>query len=92
MLKSNEDQPSNSIRSKKKSKSNNNDEQEEDAVIAKTLDDEAKVKKFKNPPKMDPPELVQRSGAYSIVEDLMHTKANITYGQLVANSTIHKAL
>ena len=92
MLKPNEDRPSNSTRSKKKLKATDDNEVEEDHNITKTLDDKTKVKKFKNPPKMDPSELVQRSGVYSIVEDLMHTKANITYGQLVTNPTIYKAL
>jgi hypothetical protein len=59
MFKSNEDQPSNSTRSKKKLKATDDNEQEDDHIITKTLDDETKVKKFKNSPKMDPPELVQ---------------------------------
>ena len=40
---------------------------------------------------MDPPEIVGRAGSYSIVEDLIHTKANITFGQLLGNPTYQKA-
>jgi hypothetical protein len=41
---------------------------------------------------LDPPDLVRRAGTYSIVEDMMHTKANITYGQLLGNLAIRKDL
>jgi hypothetical protein len=40
---------------------------------------------------MDPLEIVERAGPYSIVEDLMHTKANITFGQLLGNPTYCKS-
>jgi hypothetical protein len=40
---------------------------------------------------MDLPEIVGRAESYSIVEDLIHTKANITFGQLLGNPTYRKA-
>jgi hypothetical protein len=52
MLKPNEDQPSNNTRSKKKLKATNSNESEENHNITKTVDDETKVKKFKNPPEL----------------------------------------
>ncbi|KAG9299073.1 hypothetical protein G9A89_020386 [Geosiphon pyriformis] len=39
-----------------------------------------KAKVFKNPPKLEPPEIVQKSGPYSVVKDLMETLAYITFG------------
>ncbi|KAG9303236.1 hypothetical protein G9A89_013562 [Geosiphon pyriformis] len=44
-----------------------------------------KAKVFKNPPKLEPPEIVQKSGSYSIVKDLMETPAHITFGQLMTH-------
>ncbi|KAG9294701.1 hypothetical protein G9A89_008180 [Geosiphon pyriformis] len=45
-----------------------------------------KAKVFKNPPKLKPPEIVQKSGSYSVVKDLMETPAHITFGQLMTHS------
>ncbi|KAG9294713.1 hypothetical protein G9A89_008192 [Geosiphon pyriformis] len=39
-----------------------------------------KAKVFKNPPKLELPEIVQKSGPYSVVKDLMETPAHITFG------------
>ncbi|KAG9306106.1 hypothetical protein G9A89_016010 [Geosiphon pyriformis] len=38
-----------------------------------------KAKVFKNPPKLELPEIVQKSGSYSVVKDLMETPAHITF-------------
>jgi hypothetical protein len=42
--------------------------------------------------KLDPPHIVQQAQEYSIVNDLLSTKANITFAQLMANPTIRKEL
>lgn len=72
---------------KKKSKTTHENIDEENNELLDNKAEEADDKKPKKPPKMDPPEIVHRAGPYSIVEDLMHTKANITFGQLLGNPT-----
>ncbi|KAG9289350.1 hypothetical protein G9A89_007911 [Geosiphon pyriformis] len=51
-----------------------------------------KTKIFKNPPKLEPPEIVQKSGLYSVVKDLMETPAHITFGQLMTHPQFRKDL
>ncbi|KAG9294457.1 hypothetical protein G9A89_001962 [Geosiphon pyriformis] len=51
-----------------------------------------KAKVFKNPPKLKPPEIVQKSGPYSVVKDLMETPAHITFGQLMTHLQFRKDL
>ncbi|KAG9290723.1 hypothetical protein G9A89_011686 [Geosiphon pyriformis] len=51
-----------------------------------------KVKVFKNPPKLEPPEIVQKFGSYSIVKDLMETPAHIIFGQLMTHPQFKKDL
>ncbi|KAG9292542.1 hypothetical protein G9A89_006913 [Geosiphon pyriformis] len=51
-----------------------------------------KAKVFKNPPKLEPPEIVQKSGPYSVVKDLMETPAHITFGQLMTHPQFRKSL
>ncbi|KAG9299275.1 hypothetical protein G9A89_013923 [Geosiphon pyriformis] len=51
-----------------------------------------KTKIFKNPPKLEPPEIVQKSGLYSIVKDLMETPAHIIFGQLMTHPQFRKDL
>ncbi|KAG9300927.1 hypothetical protein G9A89_004985 [Geosiphon pyriformis] len=51
-----------------------------------------KAKVFKNPPKLEPPEIVQKSGPYSVVKDLMETPAHITFGQLMTHLQFRKDL
>ncbi|KAG9297656.1 hypothetical protein G9A89_011171 [Geosiphon pyriformis] len=51
-----------------------------------------KAKVFKNPPKFEPPEIVQKSGPYSVVKDLMETPAHITFGQLITHPQFRKNL
>ncbi|KAG9292325.1 hypothetical protein G9A89_000799 [Geosiphon pyriformis] len=51
-----------------------------------------KTKVFKNPPKLKPPEIVQKSGPYSVVKDLMETPAHITFGQLMIHPQFRKDL
>ncbi|KAG9303775.1 hypothetical protein G9A89_018672 [Geosiphon pyriformis] len=46
----------------------------------------SKTKVFKNSPKLEPPKIVQKSGPYSVVKDLMKTPAHITFGQLMTHS------
>ncbi|KAG9293540.1 hypothetical protein G9A89_005543 [Geosiphon pyriformis] len=51
-----------------------------------------KAKVFKNPPKLEPPEIVQKSGPYSVVKDLMETPAHITFDQLMTHPQFRKDL
>ncbi|KAG9301604.1 hypothetical protein G9A89_016674 [Geosiphon pyriformis] len=51
-----------------------------------------KAKVFKNPPKLEPPEIVQKSGPYSVVKDLMETPAHIIFGQLMTHPQFRKDL
>ncbi|KAG9294416.1 hypothetical protein G9A89_001921 [Geosiphon pyriformis] len=51
-----------------------------------------KTKVFKNPPKLEPPEIVQKSEPYSVVKDLMKTPAHITFGQLMTHPQFRKDL
>ncbi|KAG9289410.1 hypothetical protein G9A89_007971 [Geosiphon pyriformis] len=51
-----------------------------------------KAKVFKNSPKLELPEIVQKSGSYSVVKDLMETPAHITFGQLITHPQFRKNL
>ncbi|KAG9301032.1 hypothetical protein G9A89_015768 [Geosiphon pyriformis] len=55
-----------------------------------------KTKVFKNPLKLKLPEIVQKSGPYSAVKDLMKTLAYIIFGQLITHlqfrKNLHKSL
>ncbi|KAG9298395.1 hypothetical protein G9A89_000394 [Geosiphon pyriformis] len=51
-----------------------------------------KTKVFKNPPKLELPEIVQKSGSYSVVKDLMETPVHITFGQLMTHLQFRKNL
>ena len=77
--------------SKKKSKTTHETNNKDDSRILDDKVEETDDKKPKKPPKMDPPEIVERARPYSIVKDLIHTKANITFGQLLGNLTYHKS-
>ncbi|KAG9307519.1 hypothetical protein G9A89_017349, partial [Geosiphon pyriformis] len=52
----------------------------------------SKAKVFKNSPKLESPEIVQKSGPYSVVKDLMETPAHITFGQLITHPQFRKNL
>ncbi|KAG9306002.1 hypothetical protein G9A89_009326 [Geosiphon pyriformis] len=49
-----------------------------------------KTKVFKNPSKLEPPEIVQKSEPYSVFKDLMETPAHITFGQLMTHPQFRK--
>ncbi|KAG9290734.1 hypothetical protein G9A89_011697 [Geosiphon pyriformis] len=51
-----------------------------------------KVKVFKNPPKLESPEIVQKSGPYSVVKDFIKTSAHIIFGQLITHLQFRKDL
>ncbi|KAG9288246.1 hypothetical protein G9A89_021277 [Geosiphon pyriformis] len=51
-----------------------------------------KAKVFKNLLKLEPSEIVQKSGPYSVVKDLMETPAHITFGQLMTHLQFRKDL
>jgi hypothetical protein len=72
----------------KKTKINHNKDNEDLDDLLEPKVEEMSEQKIKKPPKLDPPDLVKRAGTYSIVEDMMHTKVNITYSQLLGNPSI----
>ncbi|KAG9288625.1 hypothetical protein G9A89_006726 [Geosiphon pyriformis] len=47
---------------------------------------------FKNSPKLEPPEIVQKSGPYSVVKNLIETPAHIIFGQLMTHPQFRKNL
>ncbi|KAG9289413.1 hypothetical protein G9A89_007974 [Geosiphon pyriformis] len=49
-----------------------------------------KTKVFKNSPKLEPPEIVQKSGFYSVVKDLMETPVHITFEESLTESLARK--
>ncbi|KAG9295826.1 hypothetical protein G9A89_009055 [Geosiphon pyriformis] len=51
-----------------------------------------KAKVFKNSSKLESPEIVQKSGLYSVVKNLMETSAHITFGQLMTYFQFRKNL
>ncbi|KAG9305984.1 hypothetical protein G9A89_009308 [Geosiphon pyriformis] len=51
-----------------------------------------KTKIIKNSPKLKSPEIVQKSGSYSVVKDLIETPAHITFGQLMTHPQFRKDL
>ncbi|KAG9304980.1 hypothetical protein G9A89_007383 [Geosiphon pyriformis] len=51
-----------------------------------------KAKVFKNPPKLEPPEIVQKSGLYFVVKNFMETSLHIIFGQLMTHSQFKKNL
>ncbi|KAG9303254.1 hypothetical protein G9A89_013580 [Geosiphon pyriformis] len=52
----------------------------------------SKAKVFKNSPKLELLEIVQKSGLYSIVKDLIKTSAHIIFGQLMTHLQFKKDL
>ncbi|KAG9306203.1 hypothetical protein G9A89_016107 [Geosiphon pyriformis] len=51
-----------------------------------------KAKIFKNFPKLESPEIVQKSGPYSVVKNFIETPAHITFGQLMTYPQFRKDL
>ncbi|KAG9301061.1 hypothetical protein G9A89_015797 [Geosiphon pyriformis] len=51
-----------------------------------------KAKVFKNPSKLELSEIVQKSGLYFVVKDLIETLAHITFGQLITYPQFRKNL
>ncbi|KAG9298523.1 hypothetical protein G9A89_018882 [Geosiphon pyriformis] len=51
-----------------------------------------KDKVFKNSPKLKPPEIVQKSGPYFVVKDLIKTSVYITFDQLITHLQFRKDL
>ncbi|KAG9284527.1 hypothetical protein G9A89_014131 [Geosiphon pyriformis] len=66
------------------------------STFAANNNEPPKTKVFKNSSKLKPPEIVQKSGPYSVVKDLMETPAHITFGQLMTHpqfkKNFHKSL
>ncbi|KAG9298267.1 hypothetical protein G9A89_002755 [Geosiphon pyriformis] len=51
-----------------------------------------KAKVFKNPLKLEPPEIIQKSCLYFVVKDLIEIPAHITFGQLIIHPQFRKNL
>ncbi|KAG9303105.1 hypothetical protein G9A89_005063 [Geosiphon pyriformis] len=51
-----------------------------------------KAKVFKNFLKLEPPKIIQKSGLYSVVKNLMETSAHITFNQLMTHPQFRKNL
>ncbi|KAG9296839.1 hypothetical protein G9A89_006058 [Geosiphon pyriformis] len=84
--------PSESIRKNKKAKVDFVLDPNKASTSTADNNEPPKAKVFKNPPKLEPPEIVQKSGPYSVVKDLMKTPAHITFGQLMTHSQFRKDL
>ncbi|KAG9297639.1 hypothetical protein G9A89_011154 [Geosiphon pyriformis] len=82
--------PSESTRKKKKAKVDFVLDPNKAFTLTADNNEPPKAKVFKNPPKLEPPEIVQKSGPYSVVKDLMETPAHITFGQLMTHSQFRK--
>ncbi|KAG9296598.1 hypothetical protein G9A89_015190 [Geosiphon pyriformis] len=84
--------PSESTRKKKKAKVDFVLDPNKASTSTADNNEPPKAKVFKNPPKLEPPEIVQKSGPYSVVKDLMETPAHITFGQLMTHPQFRKNL
>ncbi|KAG9296593.1 hypothetical protein G9A89_015185 [Geosiphon pyriformis] len=84
--------PSESTRKKKKAKVDFILDPNKASISTADNNEPSKAKVFKNPPKLEPPEIVQKSGPYSLVKDLMETLAHITFGQLMTHPQFRKDL
>ncbi|KAG9287068.1 hypothetical protein G9A89_023033 [Geosiphon pyriformis] len=84
--------PSESTRKKKKAKVDFVLDPNKASTSTANNNELPKAKVFKNPPKLEPPEIVQKSGPYSVIKDLMETPAHITFGQLITHPQFRKDL
>ncbi|KAG9299057.1 hypothetical protein G9A89_020370 [Geosiphon pyriformis] len=84
--------PSESTRKKKKTKVDFVLDPNKASTLTADNNKPPKAKVFKNPPKLEPPEIVQKSGPYSVVKDLMKTPAHIIFGQLMTYPQFRKDL
>ncbi|KAG9294818.1 hypothetical protein G9A89_008510 [Geosiphon pyriformis] len=83
---------SESTRKKKKAKVDFVIDPKKNSTSTADNNEPPKVKVFKNSLKLEPPEIVQKSGPYSVVKDLMETPAHITFGQLMTHPQFRKDL
>ncbi|KAG9293579.1 hypothetical protein G9A89_005582 [Geosiphon pyriformis] len=79
---------SESTRKKKKAKIDFVLDPNKPSTLTANNNEPPKAKVFKNPPKLEPPKIVQKSG--SVVKDLMETPAHIIFGQLMTHSQFRK--
>ncbi|KAG9288523.1 hypothetical protein G9A89_015729 [Geosiphon pyriformis] len=84
--------PSESTRKKKKAKVDFILDPNKASTSTADNNEPPKAKVFKNPPKLESPEIIQKSGLYSVVKDLMETQAHITFGQLMTHPQFRKDL
>ncbi|KAG9304123.1 hypothetical protein G9A89_019685 [Geosiphon pyriformis] len=84
--------PSESTRKKKKAKVDFVLDLNKASTSTADNNEPPKAKVFKNPPKLEPPEIVQKSSPYSAVKDFMETPAHITFGQLMTHPQFRKDL
>ncbi|KAG9298536.1 hypothetical protein G9A89_018895 [Geosiphon pyriformis] len=79
-----------SIRKKKKAKVNFILDLNKALTFTANNYEPPKAKVFKNSPKLKPPEIVQKSGPYSVVKDLIETPTHIIIGQLMTHLQFKK--
>ncbi|KAG9290583.1 hypothetical protein G9A89_020953 [Geosiphon pyriformis] len=84
--------PSESTRKKKKAKVDFLLDPNKTSISTADNNEPPKAKVFKNFPKLKPPEIVQKSGPYSVVKDFMEIPAHITFGQLMTHPQFRKNL
>ncbi|KAG9294808.1 hypothetical protein G9A89_008500 [Geosiphon pyriformis] len=84
--------PSESTRKKKKAKVDFVLDPNKASTSTANNNEPPKAKVFKNSSKLKPPEIVQKSGPYSVVKDLMETPVHITFGQLMTHPQFRKDL
>ncbi|KAG9297202.1 hypothetical protein G9A89_019483 [Geosiphon pyriformis] len=82
--------PSKSTRKKKKAKVDFVLDPNKASTSTANNNKSPKAKIFKNSPKLEPPEIVQKSGPYSVVKDLMETPVHIIFGQLMTHPQFRK--
>ncbi|KAG9295909.1 hypothetical protein G9A89_006648 [Geosiphon pyriformis] len=84
--------PSESTRKKKKAKVDFVLDPNKAFISTADNNEPPKAKVFKNSSKLEPPEIVQKFGPYSVVKDLMETPAHIIFGQLMTHPQFRKDL
>ncbi|KAG9298651.1 hypothetical protein G9A89_012719 [Geosiphon pyriformis] len=83
---------SESTKKKKKAKVNFILDPNKASKLSADNNEPPKTKVFKNPPKLELSKIVQKSGSYSVVKNLMETPVHITFGQLMAHPQFRKDL
>ncbi|KAG9294409.1 hypothetical protein G9A89_001914 [Geosiphon pyriformis] len=84
--------PSEFTRKKKKAKVDFVLDPNKASISTANNNEPPKAKVFKNSPKLELPEIVQKSSPYSVVKDLIKTPTHIIFGQLMTHPQFRKDL